>query len=208
MPFITSVPASSTMRKLSIDPFAYILFALLLLSLPFRWVLAAITAAAIHELFHISAVFLLGGSLQHMEVGVRCASIHSGPMSPLHSVICSAAGPVGSLLLLILFRPFPRIAICGFIQGFFNLLPLFPLDGGRMVLCILNMIFSEKHAFHLYHILEIITLFLLSILCMWLSFSLKVGITPFFIFLFLLLHKNSLQTGKSQGTIVLPMKKR
>lgn len=208
MPFIISVPPSLTMQKLSIDPFAYILFALLLLSLPFKWVLAAITAATVHECFHISAVLVLGGCFQYMQVGAQSASIYSGPMAPVRSLICSAAGPVGSLILLIFLRPLPRLALCGLIQGLFNLLPLFPLDGGRIVLCIFNMLFSEKKALHLYRILETITLFFLFLLCIWLSFSIKLGLAPVFIFLFLLLRKNSLQTGKSQSTIVLPMKKR
>ena len=41
------------------------------------------------------------------------------------------AGPVGSLLLLGVHRWFPRLALCGLVQGLFNLLPVRPLDGGR-----------------------------------------------------------------------------
>ena len=47
------------------------------------------------------------------------------------------AGPAGSLLLLSLYRVLPRVAVCAAVQGFYNLLPIEPLDGGRALrLCL------------------------------------------------------------------------
>lgn len=50
------------------------------------------------------------------------------------------AGPLGSLSLLLLGSVTPKIAVCGLIQGIYNLIPLKTMDGGRLlceVLCLL-----------------------------------------------------------------------
>jgi hypothetical protein len=54
------------------------------------------------------------------------------------------AGPAGSFLLLFVARWLPLVAICGFIQGSYNLLPLGTMDGGRVVACLLRVWCSEK----------------------------------------------------------------
>ena len=69
-------------------------------------------------------------------------------MSPGRELICILAGPAASLLLLCLARIFPRVAICGLIQGCYNLLPIAPLDGGRALHCLLSLL--EKRQFRLF----------------------------------------------------------
>ena len=53
-------------------------------------------------------------------------------------LLCALAGPFGSLLLALLLRHVPELAICGLIQGVYNLLPLYPLDGGRALRCLFS----------------------------------------------------------------------
>lgn len=119
---------------------AYFLGALLLLTLPLNWLLAAVAAAAFHELCHILAVLLSGGRIFGVRIGVGGAVIETSPMTRGRELVCSLAGPVGSLLLVLACRRFPRLAICGFLQGVFNLLPVFPLDGGRVLRCGVQLI--------------------------------------------------------------------
>lgn len=116
-----------------LDPRACILGAALLLLLPLPWVLAAAAAAAVHELCHLGAVRALGGRVDSLTVGPAGAVMKASIPGRGRALLAAAAGPVGSLLLLALFRIAPRVAVCGLIQGLFNLLPLYPLDGGRML---------------------------------------------------------------------------
>ena len=114
-----------------------IFFSLLLLTVPLPWVLAAVTAAFFHEICHLGAIYALGGRIGRITAGGSGAEIEMGGLSGFREFLAAAAGPGGSFLLFLLWRQFPRLGICGFFQGIFNLLPVYPMDGGRMVRCLL-----------------------------------------------------------------------
>ena len=67
----------------SISAGAFLLGALLLLILPLKWLLAALSAAMIHELCHLAAVKLTGGYVHEICIGRGGASIKIGPMDSL-----------------------------------------------------------------------------------------------------------------------------
>lgn len=128
----TSAVKSSPM-PVYLDGSACLIGALLLLTLPFPWLISAIAAAVIHELFHIGALYLLKAPPVAIRIGFRGTVIRTPPMDPKETLLCAAAGPFGSLLLLFLIHVFPRLAICAAVQGLYNLLPVYPLDGGRIL---------------------------------------------------------------------------
>jgi stage IV sporulation protein FB len=114
---------------------AFLYLALLILLLPLRWVTAAIFAASVHECCHILAVRLCGGRITAFRIGQGGAVLETGALSTGHELICALAGPAGSLLLLAAAQVWPRLALCAFVQGVFNLMPVYPLDGGRVLRC-------------------------------------------------------------------------
>lgn len=122
---------------MGIEPRAYILLALLLLVLPIRWLVAAVLAAAFHEGCHMAAVYLLGGRCEGIRLSARGARMEASLSGFRRELLAVLAGPAGSLLLLSLYRVLPRVAVCAAVQGFYNLLPIEPLDGGRALrLCL------------------------------------------------------------------------
>ena len=118
---------------LYIEPGVFFLCAFLLLMLPLKWVLGAILAALIHELCHLVAVQLMGGKISRICVGSGGTRIDGDLSDNKKELLAILAGPAGSLFLAFLFRSIPELAVCGGIQGLYNLLPVWPLDGGRAV---------------------------------------------------------------------------
>lgn len=122
----------------AVSPFAFLMGALLLLTLPLPWLAAAGAAAGIHEAGHLLAIRFLGADARKIQVGSTGAKIHTAFSEPWREFLCAAAGPAAGLLLLTAVRWFPRTAVCGLVQSAYNLLPIYPLDGGRMLFCVLE----------------------------------------------------------------------
>lgn len=129
---------------LSVDPWTYIFAAFLLLTIPLNWLCGAVFAAAFHECCHILSIKLMGGRVYRIQISPGGAVIDTAALSDLQELCCALAGPAGSLSLLLLCRLFPRTALAGAVQGVFNLLPVYPLDGGRALHCILGIMLPVK----------------------------------------------------------------
>lgn len=112
--------------------------ALLLLVLPLKWVLAMIAAAVVHEMMHLICLYLLGGNVLGIDVQAGGCRIRTAPLEEWKQFISILAGPLGSLLLLLFSEISPETAVCGLVQGFYNLIPVRPLDGGRLLDLVLS----------------------------------------------------------------------
>ena len=126
--------------SVKISPGAYILLSLLILTVPIQWIAASIFAAFFHEFCHIIVIRLCNCSVNSIEIGAFGAKIHTSSLSLPQEFLCALVGPCGSFLMLLFSRWIPRIALCGLVQGIFNLLPLYPMDGGRIFRCFIEWI--------------------------------------------------------------------
>ncbi|MDO5545637.1 MAG: hypothetical protein Q4F81_07425 [Eubacteriales bacterium] len=141
-----------------VQPSAYLMAAALVLLLPLDWLLAAIMAAVFHEAGHLIAIHAAGGRVSSVSIDFLGARIHTGPLENRAEFFCAAAGPTASLLLLSLCRWFPQLALCGLVQGMFNLIPVHPMDGGRMLYCMLRRL-CPRQADRVLHRIEWVILF-------------------------------------------------
>ena len=145
---LLSVSTSSIMTKrfpveFSLSTSSCIFSALILLILPFKLVIAAFLAATVHELCHLLVLVVCRGPILQISITTGGAIIRTPPIAPLQELLCTIAGPVGSLLCLLFTRFFPLLALCGLIQGLYNLIPLYPLDGGRILKCAAQICFPR-----------------------------------------------------------------
>lgn len=174
-----------------------ILLSLMLLILPLQWIFAAIAAAGFHELCHILAVLLCGGSVRRLHIGGRGAVIEAESMTPGRELFCVLAGPLGRLLLLLAARWIPRTAVCAAFHSVYNLLPLNGLDGGLALRRITEMLWPA-YADSICRWVQRICLAFLGGLAVYAALWLKLGIGPLVMVFAMLLRtkwKNPLQTA-------------
>ena len=168
-----------------IKPNTYIYLVLLLLLIPLKWLIAWMIAVLVHEGSHLLAVFMCGGRVEGIRIGIGGAVIQGSILSNGKRLICSLAGPFGGFLLVLLGRWIPRTALCSWLLSVYNLLPLLPLDGGQILLILLK---SERRM----RIAEAVIYGLLAIMAIFMTFILKLGILPLLTFSFLWLKNRKI----------------
>lgn len=156
----------------------YLYFALLLLLIPIRLLFAAIVSAAIHELFHIAALYWTNTEIYSIRIDVHGAKIDTAPMTYRQELVCALAGPLGGGLLLLFARWMPLVALSGAIQSLYNLLPLYPTDGGRALNCILHFVFADEAATKILVITETIFLMIMIACSIYCFAILRLGSIP------------------------------
>ena len=103
----------------------WLVLGLMALLFPLRFLAGLVLAAAIHEGGHLLALRLTGSRVRRIELRSGGARIVTDPMEPGKEMLCALAG-LG--------------------QTVFNLLPVYPLDGGRMMrnICCKNRRFGVQ----------------------------------------------------------------
>ena len=150
-----------------------LLLALMVLLLPLRWIMATLLAATIHELGHYIAVQLCGGHITSLKFGSLHSVMEVSELSHWLELLCIGAGPLAGLFSVLLSPWLPMTAVCSLIQTVYNLLPIYPLDGGRMIRCIGEILKLQSR---LLAIIEIILLIMLTILVIIVGIRLGFGI--------------------------------
>ena len=156
--------------RMTVSPAMFILLPTAVLLLPIRWVMAWIMAVAVHELGHYMALRLCGVPVFALTVSPAGVKMEIGQLQGREALLCALAGPIFGLCLIFLARFFPCTAFCGWLQAMFNLLPIYPLDGGRA----LRAIFSERLARRV----EWCVLILLGAICLYFGIVLRLGFVP------------------------------
>lgn len=165
-------------KSVIVAPGFYIFLAMCLLLLPIQWLLAVVFAAAFHEACHLAAIYALTGKSAFLRLNPYGAKIDLPYMSRGKEAVCALAGPVGSLLLLLLVRWMPRVALCAVMQSAVNLLPIYPLDGGRALQSLLHHSCPPPLTVRLCGCIAGICRILLGLLGFYGTFVLHLGLFP------------------------------
>ena len=133
------------MGNIRIDGFACVSCAVAILIFPVNWLIAAGAAAIFHEVCHILALMAVHGRVYSVRILFPGAVIETGELSHIQELLCALAGPLGSIGLFLVGTMWPRIALCALIQGAFNMIPVYPLDGGRVLKSGLFLLMNGKN---------------------------------------------------------------
>ena len=114
-------------------PGAYFAAAAGMLLLPLKWLAGGVISAAFHECCHLAVLNWFQIPVRQIRIGFGGARITTGLMTPIQELLCAVAGPLGSFCMILFVRLFPELGLLGLMQGLFNLLPFYPLDGGRIL---------------------------------------------------------------------------
>lgn len=101
-------------------------------------------SVALHELGHSIVARAKGGYIHEIVLYPfgGAAKISNIPKRPVDEIMVALAGPAVSLILAVLFRQIELLWFLGYLNGmlfFFNILPVFPMDGGRVLRAALTL---------------------------------------------------------------------
>ena len=168
----------SNNRLITVTRGLYLYLAVLLLLLPLDWLIALSISAAVHELFHLVAIRILGLRVYSIKIGPFGARIYTEPMEPAKELVCALAGPLGGFILLLVAKWIPMTALCAVFQSLYNLLPVYPSDGGRAMHCLIHLLAPPRWATSICTIADRMILALLAMILICFTIQFRIGLLP------------------------------
>ena len=161
-------------------PFCFLVAALYLLDFKNAF-FPTLIAISIHEAAHIMAIHLLGGKVDRISLAAAGISVNVPELryiSYLKETIIAAAGPIAGIFTAIVATVAAKMLNITFLNYFIginivitaiNLLPVFPLDGGRIILSLGLRFLSIRAAYAISYIFSIISIGVLAGGCVYLA---------------------------------------
>ena len=101
-------------------------------------VLPILCAMAVHELAHIVMMLACGGQVRRLTLRFADLQIAASGLGYRQELLSALAGPLVNLICGAAFcMQRPSFAAYSLMLGIYNLLPVWPLDGGRVLRCAL-----------------------------------------------------------------------
>lgn len=104
-------------------------------------------SAALHEAGHLIVLRCMRVRIHKLRLGLTGAVLYTQPLSYGRELLAAAAGPaMNAVCTLAFLHAWPRFALVNLLLLFYNLFPLYPLDGGRILRAALHLLLPDNAA--------------------------------------------------------------
>ncbi len=136
-------------------------------------------SAGLHECGHIVALRFSKLKIHSLRFTAGGVILETSPLSYRHELVVSLAGPTVNVLLLFLTaRSYPLFALVNLCLLLYNMLPLYPLDGGRALRATLHLLLEERAAHAMETLLGVLCFLSILITCIYLTCVWHAGLWP------------------------------
>ena len=194
--------------KIKFHPLFWVFLIILLFSNNFLSLFSYILCVFLHELGHAFMANFLGYKLNKitfLPFGASLSLKENVFYKPKHEILVAISGPVVNLILVVvstaLFWTIPQsyffledFYFANLITFFFNLFPVFPLDGGRVLNAMIKTKHSAKTSYKIVKVVGIIFssfLFVLFVVSSFFKINFTLGLTSIFLIAGLFFEDNS-----------------
>lgn len=165
----------------------------------------------VHELGHMVAGILLGlkpQKLNIMPVGFSVTFAtklnKKGKTNyTIKKLVIAITGPVLNIIMAVILYCNPGVKIfqlanetmvyTNLLIALFNMIPIYPLDGGRMVKCILTLFYKQKQVYTYIHLISKISICILTIVCsIWILYIQNIALLVALAYLWYLVIKENM----------------
>lgn len=165
-------------RKIAVSGGFCVISALLLLLVPLPWLFAGALAALWHELCHYLAIKLICHEGAEVKLYSFATCLSLPQMTQGRELCVALSGPIGGLLLLPFAQWIPRIALCAAMQSLYNLIPVYPLDGGRALKSCLLLLIPPPVVMGICRVMAWISKLFIVVFALYCCFWLRMGLFP------------------------------
>ena len=146
-------------------------------------------SASVHELAHLVVLFAFRVRVYRIKLCMSGAQIVTAPLSYLQELMVALAGPAANGVILMIFHESnPLMAFLNFCLLVYNLLPLYPLDGGRIINSLLHILLPQRIAQMLVQLIGVLSLSLIIGASCYLTCYWHAGLWPILVSALLLIR--------------------
>ncbi len=140
-----------------------------------------LTAALLHEAGHLLVLRCLGVRIEALRLTAQGAVLFTAPLSYRNELFAALGGPCVNFLLILFFASrLPIFALVNLCLLVYNLLPVYPLDGGRILRALLGLLLPSVAASITERLISGAVICLLCVGAVYLTCVCHIGLWPLF----------------------------